>query len=68
MNKELIRLKKLLLQANTPNKEQQIAEALRVVFESVGNNDVDVVGNNGMTLEQALKILNWEESPLSQWE
>lgn len=32
MNKELIRLKKLLLQANTPNKEQQIAEALRVVF------------------------------------
>lgn len=65
MNKELIRLKKLLLQANTPNKEQQIAEALRVVFESVGNNDVDVVGNNGMTLEQALKILNWEESPLS---
>lgn len=66
MNKELIRLKKLLLQANTPNKEQQIAEALRVVFESVGNNDVDVVGNNGMTLEQALKILNWEESPLSQ--
>ena len=68
MNKELIRLKKLLLQANTPNKEQQIAEALRVVFESVGNNDVDVVGTNGMTLEQALKILNWEESPLSQWE
>ena len=66
MNKELIRLKKLLLQANTPNKEQQVAEALRVVFESVGNNDV--VGNNGMTLEQALKILNWEESPLSQWE
>lgn len=65
MNKELIRLKKLLLQANTPNKEQQVAEALRVVFESVGNNDVDVVGNNGMTLEQALKILNWEESPLS---
>lgn len=65
MNKELIRLKKLLLQANTPNKEQQIAEALRVVFESVGNNDVDVVGNNGITLEQALKILNWEESPLS---
>ena len=64
MNKELIRLKKLLLQANTPNKEQQVAEALRVVFESVGNNDV--VGNNGMTLEQALKILNWEESPLSQ--
>ena len=68
MNKELIRLKKLLLQANTPNKEQQIAEALKVVFESVGNNDVDVVGTNGMTLEQALKILNWEESPLSQWE
>lgn len=66
MNKELVRLKKLLLQANTPNKEQQVAEALRVVFESVGNNDVDVVGNNGMTLEQALKILNWEESPLSQ--
>lgn len=65
MNKELIRLKKLLLQANTPNKEQQIAEALRVVFESVGNNDVDVVCTNGMTLEQALKILNWEESPLS---
>ena len=56
------------MQANTPNKEQQIAEALRVVFESVGNNDVDVVGTNGMTLEQALKILNWEESPLSQWE
>ena len=65
MNKELRRLKKLLWQANTPNKEQQIAEALRVVFKSVGNNDVDVVGNNGMTLEQALKILNWEESPLS---
>ena len=33
--KELRKLKKLLLEANTPTKEEEVAKALRVIFQSI---------------------------------
>ena len=51
MNKELLKLKKLLLQANTPTKEEEHAKALRVIFQA--SND------EGISEEEAYKIIGW---------
>lgn len=53
--KELRKLKKLLLEANTPTKEEEIAKALRVIFQNIGEDETP----EGMSLEEAYKILGW---------
>ena len=50
--KELRKLKKLLLQANTPTREEEVAKALRVIFQ-----DVDT--GEGISLDEAYKIIGW---------
>ena len=57
--KELRKLKKLLLQANTPSKEESIAKALRVIFHSIGEDESPEAIYEGMKLEEAYKILGW---------
>ena len=51
MNRELLKLKKILLQANTPTKEEELAKALRVIFQA--SND------EGISEEEAYKIIGW---------
>ena len=51
MNKELLKLKKLLLQGSLPSREEKIAKALRVIFQS--SND------EGISEEEAYKIIGW---------
>ncbi len=53
--KELKKLKKLLLEANTPTKEEEIAKALRVIFQNIGEDETP----EGISLEEAYKILGW---------
>ena len=48
--KELRKLKKLLLQANTPSKEESIAKALRVIFHSIGEDESPEAIYEGMRL------------------
>ena len=57
--KELRKLKKLLLEANTPSKEESIAKALRVIFHSIGEDESPEAIYEGMKLEEAYKILGW---------
>lgn len=59
MNKELVRLKKLLLEANTPTREEELAKALRVVFQSIGEDESPEAIYEGMSVEDAYKILGW---------
>ena len=59
MNKELLKLKKLLLQANTPTREDEVAKALRVIFQSIGEDESSEAIYEGMRLEEAYKILGW---------
>ena len=54
--KELKKLKKLLLEANTPTKEEEIAKALRVIFQNIGEDETP----EGISLEEAYKILGWK--------
>ncbi len=53
--KELKKLKKLLLEANTPTKEEEIAKALRVIFQNIEEDETP----EGISLEEAYKILGW---------
>ena len=53
--KELRKLKKLLLEANTPTKEEESAKALRVIFQNIGEDETP----EGISLEEAYKILGW---------
>ena len=53
--KEFKKLKKLLLEANTPTKEEEIAKALRVIFQNIGEDETP----EGISLEEAYKILGW---------
>ena len=57
--KELRKLKKLLLEANTPSKEESIAKALRVIFHSIGEDESPEAIYEGMSIEEAYKILGW---------
>ena len=57
--KELRKLKKLLLEANTPSKEESIAKALRVIFHTIGEDESPEAIYEGMKLEEAYKILGW---------
>ena len=50
MNKELLKLKKFLVKANTPTREQQVCKALQTIFH-----DMEV----GLTEKQAFDILGW---------
>ena len=59
MNKELLKLKKLLLQANTPTREEEVAKALRVIFHSIGEDEIPEAIYEGMSIEEAYKILGW---------
>ena len=59
MNRELLKLKKILLQANTPTKEEELAKALRVIFHSIGEDESPEAIYEGMKLEEAYKILGW---------
>lgn len=59
MNKELVRLKKLLLEANAPTREEELAKALRVVFQSIGEDESPEAIYEGMSVEDAYKILGW---------
>ena len=59
MNKELIRLKKLLLEANAPSREDEFAKALRVVFQSIGEDKSPEAMYDGMSVENACKIIGW---------
>ena len=53
MNKELLKLKKFLVKANTPTKEKQICKALQTIFH-----DMEV----GLTEKEAFDILGWNYS------
>ena len=57
--KELRKLKKLLLQANTPTKEEEVAKALRVIFHSIGEDESPEAIYEGMSIEEAYKTLGW---------
>ena len=57
--KELRKLKKLLLEANTPTKEEEVAKALRVIFHSIGEDESPEAIYEGMRLEEAYKLLGW---------
>lgn len=59
MNKELLRLKKMLLQANAPTREEQLVKALRVVFQSIGEDESPNAIYDGMSVEEAYKIIGW---------
>lgn len=59
MNKELLKLKKLLLQGSLPSREEKIAKALRVIFHSIGEDESPEAIYEGMKLEEAYKILGW---------
>ena len=48
--KELRKLKKVLIRANTPSREEQVCKALQTIFH-----DIDA----GLTDEEAFKILDW---------
>ena len=47
----VLKLKKLLLQGSLPSREEKIAKALRVIFQS--SND------EGISEEEAYKIIGW---------
>jgi len=53
MNTTLKKLKKILVKATTPTREDQIGKALRVIFHSM---------DEGITDGEALKILGWNYS------
>ena len=57
--KELRKLKRALLEANTPTKEEKVAKALRVIFHSIGEDESPDAIYEGMKLEEAYKILGW---------
>ena len=57
--KELRKLKKLLLEANTPTKEEEVAKALRVIVHTIGEDESPEAIYEGMKLEEAYKILGW---------
>lgn len=59
MNKELVRLKKLLLEANAPTREEELAKALRVVFKSIGEDESLEAIYDGMSVKDAYKIIGW---------
>ena len=57
--KELRKLKRALLQANTPTKEEEVAKALRVIFHSIGEDESPDAIYDGMSVEEAYKIIGW---------
>lgn len=59
MNRELLKLKKLLLEANTPNREKEVAKALRIAFKSIAEDEFTEVIYEGMSVEEAYKIIGW---------
>ena len=50
MNRELLRLKRVLTKINTPTREQQVCKALQTIFH---NKEV------GLTDKEAFQILGW---------
>ena len=50
MNRELLRLKRVLTKINTPTREQQVCKALQTIFH-----DEEV----GLTDKEAFQILGW---------
>ena len=50
MNRELLRLKRVLTKMNTPTREQQVCKALQTIFQ-----DMEV----GLTDKEAFNILGW---------
>ena len=57
--KELRKLKRALLQANTTTREEEVAKALKVIFQSIGEDESPEAIYEGMKLEEAYKILGW---------
>ena len=57
--KELRKLKKALLQANAPSREEELAKALRVIFKSIGEDESPDAIYDDMSVEEAYKILGW---------
>ena len=54
MNRELLKLKKVLLEISTPSKEHELCMALRTILHD----------SKELNEEQALNILGWSENPL----
>ena len=50
MNRELLRLKRVLTKINTPTREQQVCKALQTIFQ-----DMQV----GLTDKEAFQVLGW---------
>ena len=50
MNRELLSLRKYLVKANTPTREQQVCKALQTIFH-----DMEV----GLTEKEAFQVLGW---------
>ena len=53
MNRELLRLKRVLTKMNTPTREQEVCRALQTIFH-----DKEV----GLTDKEAFQILDWDYS------
>jgi hypothetical protein len=51
MNRELLSLRKYLVKANTPTREQQVCKALQTIFH-----DMEV----GLTEKEAFQVLGWD--------
>ena len=53
MNKELLKLKKVLTKINTPTREQEVCRALQTIFHDM---------NVGLSDKEAFQILGWDYS------
>ena len=54
--RELNKLKKMLLEANKPNREKELARALRVMVKGIDEDESTVI--EGITVQEAFNILS----------
>lgn len=57
MNKELLKMKKILSDIVTPSREEELSKALRTIFH-----DID----EGITEQEAFQILGWDYKSKSE--
>ena len=73
MNRELLRLKRVLTKINTPTREQQVCKALQTIFhdEEVGLTDKEafqVLGWNYNSKEELFSIHNKEDITVTPYD
>ena len=57
--KEFNRLKKILIEANTPTNEEIFARALKVAFKSIEEDASFKTVYDGITIKEAYEIIGW---------